>query len=211
MFVFVTEQWQDGVMPNIHPVAKTWELALADRVGRAVAARRKQLGLTAKDVAEGTAALGYPMTRQAVAKIENNSRAGKLDVAELIALAGVLELSPVQLLFPDLVDGAVEILPGMEATSLQAVDWFSGNEVLDIGNVSNQLRIFTAGYFGGVARLNRACRVGRARDLVDRLARTPAFEMGPGTDEFQKAMNELSRAKAEARREGLIVQDANDG
>ena len=134
-----------------------------------------------------------------------------MDVAELIVLAGVLEISPLQLLYPDLVDGAVEVLPGMEVTSLHALDWCSGNEILDLGNASNQRPIYAGDYLGGIVRLNRACRVGRARDLVIRLAATPDWEMGPGTEHFQRALSELGRAKADARREGLIVEDANDG
>jgi transcriptional regulator with XRE-family HTH domain len=211
VIVNVTEQWHNGAMPNINPVAKKWELDLADRVGRAVTARRKELGLTAMDVAQRAGALGYPITRQAVAKIENNGRGGKVDVAELIVLAGVLETSPLQLLYPDLVDGAVDVLPGMEVTSLHAVDWFGGNEILDLANLSNQRPIYAGDYLGGTVRLDRACRVGRARDLVIRLASTPDWEMGPGTEHFLRALNELGRAKADARREGLVVEDANDG
>ena len=54
------------------------------RRGAAVKARRNALKLAAVDLAERTKALGYPVNRVAISKIEGNLRAGKLDVAELL-------------------------------------------------------------------------------------------------------------------------------
>lgn len=199
----------DVSMPIIDPNAKKWELDLAERVGRAVAARRKDLGMTAMDVAAKTADLGYPITRQAVAKIENNSRAGKVDLAELIVPAAALDLSPLQLVFPDLVDGPVEILPGREATSLRAADWFAGNAFLLESNHSEYMH--KVGYLAGIEPLRQAVDVGRARDfVVSLLAHSRQFGMGPGTPQFQDAMTELQRKKADARRTGLVVKDEHD-
>lgn len=113
-------------MPNIDPTAKTWELDLAARIGGAVQARRKALRLTAQQLAERTAELGYPITRVAISKIEGNKRAGKFDVAELLVLGQALEIPPALLLFPDFPDGTVQGLPGREAKSVAAVWWVSG-------------------------------------------------------------------------------------
>jgi transcriptional regulator with XRE-family HTH domain len=113
-------------MPNIDPVAKTWELNLAERIGEAVQARRKALGLTAQQLAERTAELGYPITRVAISKIEGNKRAGKFDVAEWLVLAEALDIPPALLLFPDYPDGTVLGLPGNERKSVAAVWWVSG-------------------------------------------------------------------------------------
>lgn len=99
-------------MPNIDPRAKAWEEALAERVGKAVQRLRTELGLTAVQLSERTRELGYPITRVALTKIENNSRAGKLDVAEWVVLAYALDVPPGALLYPDLPDGPVEVLPG---------------------------------------------------------------------------------------------------
>ncbi len=117
-------------MPNIDEEARRWELDLAGQVGRAVAARRKRLGLTAVGVAERTKELGYPITRVAISKIENNARAGKIDVAELLVLATALEIPPVLLLFPEFPEGDVEVLPGLESHADAAVRWLSGTEFL---------------------------------------------------------------------------------
>src|SRR6267142_6092685 len=70
--------------------SKAWEMELAGRVGAAIKARRNALKLTAVDLAERTKALGYPVNRVAISKIEGNLRAGKLDVAELLVLAAAL-------------------------------------------------------------------------------------------------------------------------
>ncbi|MCH9668944.1 MAG: helix-turn-helix domain-containing protein [Actinomycetia bacterium] len=92
-------------MPNIDPVVKAWELDLAARLGQAVQTRRNALGLTAQQLAQRTADLGYPITRVAISKIEGNKRAGKVDVAELIVLAKALEMPPVLLLYPGFPEG----------------------------------------------------------------------------------------------------------
>lgn len=115
-------------MPKVNPVAKAWDLTLAERAGNAVQKRRKARGWTGVQLAERTAELGYPITRVAISKIEGNSRAGKLDVAELLVLAAALDIPPVLLLAPDFPDGQVETWPGHSVDSRQAVGWFSGRE-----------------------------------------------------------------------------------
>ncbi|OHU60533.1 hypothetical protein BKG82_07815 [Mycobacteroides chelonae] len=106
--------------------AKTWQLAVAERVGRAISDYRRRYNLTAQAISERTAALGYPISRIAVSKIENNNRAGKLDVAELIVLAAAMNTPPLALLYPELPDGEVDMLPGQAVSSIVAARWFSG-------------------------------------------------------------------------------------
>ena len=117
-------------MPNIDADAKAWELDLASRVGRAVLARRKALGLSAVQLAARTDDLGYPITRVTISKIENNARAGKVDVAELLVLAAALDMPPVLLVFPDFPRGEVRPIPGSDSFSAEAVRWVSGEAVL---------------------------------------------------------------------------------
>ena len=113
-------------MPNIDEVARAWELDTAGRVGRAVLRRRKALGLSAVQLAARTKELRYPISRVAISKIENNTRAGKLDVAELLTLSVALEIPPALLLFPGYPSAGVVALPGESATSFTAVEWLSG-------------------------------------------------------------------------------------
>jgi transcriptional regulator with XRE-family HTH domain len=112
-------------MPNIDEAAKVWELELSGRVGVAVQTRRKALKLTAQQLAERTKALGYPVTRVAISKVEGNTRSGKLDVAELLVLAAALELPPAALLFPDVL-GDIEALPGKPTRGLSTFGWLMG-------------------------------------------------------------------------------------
>jgi transcriptional regulator with XRE-family HTH domain len=123
-------------MPSIDEGAKAFELELAGRVGAAVQARRKALKMTAVQLSDRTREIGYPITRGTIAKIESNSRAGKLDVTELLALSIALDTPPALLLFPDYPDGEVEVAPGRQADSQLAIDWLAGNAPL--GTESNE-------------------------------------------------------------------------
>jgi transcriptional regulator with XRE-family HTH domain len=117
---------ENVAMPNVDAGAKAWELELAGRIGAAVQARRKALKLTAQQLAERTKRLGYPITRVAISKIEGNMRAGKFDIAELLALAQALELPPVSLLYPGAADQDVQMLPGRHMSTFDAVAGFNG-------------------------------------------------------------------------------------
>lgn len=102
-------------------------MSLADRIGKAVARRRAKLGMTAVDLADRTRELGYPITRVAISKIENNARAGKLDISELSVLAAALRIPPILLVYPDVPNAEVEVLPNVEpAASDKAFRWFTG-------------------------------------------------------------------------------------
>jgi transcriptional regulator with XRE-family HTH domain len=121
-------------MPNVDQTAKAWEMELAGRVGAAIKARRNALKLTAVELAERTKDLGYPVNRVAISKIEANLRSGKLDVAELLALAVALEIPPVLLLLPTYPDGSVDVLPRMTAATLKAREWLCGDAAIPVPN-----------------------------------------------------------------------------
>lgn len=117
----------DGLMPSIDPEAKAFELDMAAEFGRAVNRRRKALKLTAIEVARRTAELGFPISRGAIAKIETNSRSGKMDVIELLVLAAALEIPPVLLLFPEFPEGRqMAVIPYVVTRGHEAVRWMSG-------------------------------------------------------------------------------------
>lgn len=113
-------------MTKIHEGARAWELSISQRFGDAVVRRRKALGISATQLWERTKTLGYPVTRVAISKIENNARNGKLEVAEVFALAAALEIPPSLLLFPDYPDGQLEAIPQRLSTSGDASRWMSG-------------------------------------------------------------------------------------
>lgn len=113
-------------MPNIDPEAKSWQLDLSERFGRAVAERRKQLGITAVQLSERTRELGYPVTRSSVARIEGNHRAGKVDMAEVLVLSAALKVPPLALIYPVEPNEPVQITPGFRRPAQEAALWFDG-------------------------------------------------------------------------------------
>jgi transcriptional regulator with XRE-family HTH domain len=114
-------------MPSIDGRAKAFEMDVAAVFGHAVSRRRKVLKLTASELSRRTAELGYPISRGAIAKIESNSRSGKVDVAELLVLSAALDTPPVLLLFPEFPTGCwMAVLPGVTAQGREAVRWLSG-------------------------------------------------------------------------------------
>lgn len=114
-------------MPNINETARSWQSDLAKRFGEAVASHRKIRNLTAAELAERTKEFGLPVHRVAISKIETNSRAGKVDLSEVVVLALALGVPPIELLYPALPGGKVEVWPGAETTSIEATQWFSGH------------------------------------------------------------------------------------
>lgn len=117
-------------MPNGDVDARAWESDLAGRIGRAVASRRTRLLLTVASLSERTRKLGYPIAAAAITRIENNDRAGRIEVAELLVLAAALELPPMLLLFPGFPHGSEQALPGLSAASDAGVRWVSGTDGL---------------------------------------------------------------------------------
>lgn len=117
-------------MPNADEQARAWQTDLAARIGRGVVSRRTTLLLTAAALSERTRNLGYPISPAVISKIENNERAGRIEVAELLVLAAALELPPMLLLFPGFPEGDEQILPGLTGSSEAGVRWVSGTDGL---------------------------------------------------------------------------------
>lgn len=80
--------------------------------------------MTAQQLAERCAEWGAPIHRTTITKIENGRP--RFDLGELMVLAFALDTSPMMLVFPDLADGPIELMPGREAPSASGLLWFSG-------------------------------------------------------------------------------------
>lgn len=115
-------------MPNIDESAKAWQKEMARRVGAAVQNLRRTRRWTALELAQKTRDLGYPISRVAISKIESNSRAGKLDLAELLVLSAALSTSPINLVYPGPYQDEIEVLPHRPVKQFHAAQWFSGIE-----------------------------------------------------------------------------------
>ncbi|MFQ2875117.1 hypothetical protein ACLILY_07175 [Mycobacterium sp. MS3] len=106
---------------------KSWAEDLVRRVGLAAKAVRDKR--SAKWLSEKTAELGYPISPTVIAKLDSGHRGEVLSVPELLILAAALDVSPVNLVFPnpsDELTNLVEVLPGNKQTGFQAAQWFSG-------------------------------------------------------------------------------------
>lgn len=196
-------------MPKVDEDAKQWELALSGRFGKAVLDRRKALKLTAADVAEKTKTLRYPVTAVALSKIENNKRAGKLDVAEVMVLAAALSTSPIQLLFPDLVDVPVEMLPDRTVTAIQAIDWFccdGGQPRPNPQTIWEEVE--NSDYSMQTGAISDARAVSTHRTLLQLTARLPAEARS--AEQLSNVLMGLDEAKTRARRNGLVIDDKYD-
>lgn len=183
-------------MLSVDEAARQWDQALAKRIGEAVKHRRNELGWPQQRLAEVTARLGYPLTGVVISQIETNARGGRVDVAEIVVLAAAMFVPPVQLLYPDLVDGTVDLLPGCTTSSIRAVEWFSGNvEPLATGGDTDEEDGFLMWEAG--ARPTMLSR------RLDELRRTVSAL--PDGDAAEAVRDEIAALTTQARRSGLTV------
>jgi hypothetical protein len=111
--------------------AKDWPKSVAKQVGARIAYFRERARdergrrLTAQALADRCTALGLPVGRPAIAKMERGLR-DTITVAELHVLAKALNVSPADLVFPLGQAAEVEVLPGEHTGTWDAVLWFSG-------------------------------------------------------------------------------------
>ncbi|WP_333769318.1 helix-turn-helix domain-containing protein [Streptomyces sp. IBSBF 2435] len=102
-----------------------WQARLTGRVADTVRRLREERGMTAQEVADACAALGHRMPRSVIANLENGRRSG-IDLTELLVLAKVLDVPPVALLVPAGQVSSVELLPGRDMPTDEALEWVSG-------------------------------------------------------------------------------------
>lgn len=110
------------------PAAKAWAAERAAQFGDAVQWHRKKLELTAVDLANRTKEIGYPITRATIAKIENNQRNSKVDLAEVVVLAAALRISPSDLMFPGYPDRKLKVTPRVTMKAGSAHEWVNGDD-----------------------------------------------------------------------------------
>jgi transcriptional regulator with XRE-family HTH domain len=103
-------------------------LGASDLVGIRVRQARQQHGWTAKDLADRCAAAGAPqITPTVVTNLETRRRKTReVTVDELLVLALVLGVPPLQLIVPQDPGEELEVVPGTELASGTAADWLAG-------------------------------------------------------------------------------------
>jgi hypothetical protein len=122
------------VMPTEHQKSREWVAAHAKRIGKTVAKLRgERSGLW---LSNETAKAGHRISRTSIHDLEKDEDTRKfVSTAELSVLAWALKVPPIRLLYPDLPDGLVEIVPGEYVTSIEAAMWFCGELVFDNENL----------------------------------------------------------------------------
>jgi transcriptional regulator with XRE-family HTH domain len=102
-----------------------WPMAIAQTIATEVRRHRKRLGMSAQDLADTCAELGYPIARQVLANLENGRREA-VTVAELFILGRALKTAPLLLAFPVGREPSAEPTPGMERDTWASLRWASG-------------------------------------------------------------------------------------
>ncbi|WP_147377082.1 helix-turn-helix domain-containing protein [Mycobacteroides abscessus] len=93
------------------------------QIGQGVRRAREARNMKWATVADRTKELGAPIHRVALKQLEEGQR--DVSVPELVGIAAALRVSPLRLLFPNVLED-VEPLPGMEMPGTDALDWFTG-------------------------------------------------------------------------------------
>jgi transcriptional regulator with XRE-family HTH domain len=106
-------------------------LSASDLAGRHVRQARLRRGWTAAELAARCAKTGAPqLSSTVITNIETRRRASRqVAIDELLILARVLEIHPVQLIVPLDASEHLEVLPGDEMDALEAVTWIGGGAI----------------------------------------------------------------------------------
>ncbi|MFC5245925.1 helix-turn-helix domain-containing protein [Streptomyces nigrescens] len=121
-------EWVDQVMATV-----------ADEVRR----RRKELGWSAKDLADKCEEIGHPIPRNVIANMESGRRSN-LPLVDVMVLAKALNTPPICLIYPVGYVDDVQRLPLQHPTSaLNALHWFTGEDT-ELGADDDMLRYFRA-------------------------------------------------------------------
>lgn len=104
---------------------KEWAASWAKSAGAGIQKARKARKMTVQRLSERCTELGYPIPRSTLTNLELG-RKEALVVQELVVIAEALRIPPVELLFPGLVTGQTEFLPGQTTMTWHALRHFTG-------------------------------------------------------------------------------------
>jgi transcriptional regulator with XRE-family HTH domain len=182
-----------------------WSTAAVSRIGAKVKALRKAKGLTAEGLAQQVETMGYrPYTRAALVNLELG-RKRSVDVSELLVLARVLGTPPMLLIYPGMSAGEVEVLPGQQASSWAAAEWFSGQAPYQATDDAGRFVYDRAAYDEGARVLLLAQQ---EHELIEQLAYArrlrdaAAHETDTSTDELMKANRHVQNMVERLRQVG---------
>ncbi|MFI9273911.1 helix-turn-helix domain-containing protein [Kitasatospora sp. NPDC052896] len=124
-----------------------WSKDVAARVAERIRATRDTAGLTVPELAQRCADRGLAIPRTTITNLETGRRTS-VDLAEFLVIADALGVPPISLLFPIGTAATVDVLPGREVSTWDAVAWFTGEtastEVAPAGSERELLDTFRA-------------------------------------------------------------------
>ncbi|WP_434593903.1 helix-turn-helix domain-containing protein [Streptomyces sp. A5-4] len=121
-----------------------WEDQVMATVAGEVRRRRKELRMSAQDLADRCAEIGHPIPRNVIANMESGRRAS-LPLVDVMVLAAALRTYPICLIYPVGYVDRVQQKP-LEDTrpTWDAMHWFTGEAMDDLDTESGMLRSFRA-------------------------------------------------------------------
>lgn len=171
-----------------------WERRFIDQVAEGIREARAEAGLSQRALAERAS-----LSQGAINNLESGTARVKQapSVAVLIRIAVALGVPPVQLLYPDLPAGRAEVWPSVECSSIDALQWFSGEvRVQDIartGEKSDNTRVALSREYRTLQKVHaavvledlkkRAVSASRSEDV------SAAYEGDSGAKSFEEYMH----------------------
>jgi transcriptional regulator with XRE-family HTH domain len=126
--------WEGDPLACVPVTQDDWSERLTRQIAETMRRRRRALGMSTQKVSDACVAAGHPIHRSVLANLEAGRRP-MISVAELLILAKVLDVPPVLLVAPVGQARSVEVLPGVEATPMEAKAWVEGSAALDGGDI----------------------------------------------------------------------------
>ncbi|MEE1763645.1 helix-turn-helix domain-containing protein [Streptomyces sp. SP18BB07] len=190
-----------------------WPAAFTARIAQEMREARKAAGLTMGEVAQGCADRGLTeITEQSVKNLESGRKAS-MTIADFVVLADVLGVPPVTLLFPLGSSDTVEVLPGREVSTWDALAWFTGETPMDqpapAGTSRDVLDVFrNHGDLVAAATASTALAKERRRaasTTLDRARRATLLERAEGYEEHAfEDCQELRAFRGRMRERDLV-------
>ncbi|MFJ9104306.1 helix-turn-helix domain-containing protein [Streptomyces sp. NPDC102405] len=190
-----------------------WPTAFTARIAQEMREARKAAGLTMSEVAQGCGDRGLTeITEQSVKNLESGRKAS-MTIADFVVLADVLGVPPVSLLFPLGTSATVEVLPGREVSTWDALAWFTGETPIDQpapeGTTRDVLDVFrNHGDLVSAATASTALAKERRRaasTTLDRARRATLLERAEGYEEHAfEDCQELRAFRGRMRERGLV-------
>lgn len=102
-----------------------WSARLVRLIAGEIKRWRDERGMSGQQLADACEALGHPVPRSVIANLESGRRE-TITVPELLVLAQALRVPPLRLLIPLGYADSVEVLPGTDVLTTDALRWLRG-------------------------------------------------------------------------------------